>query len=97
MCGKVFVQRYYKDTNKKYSATLQIPWESGQTLAVLSALRKINDAMVANGLSLKEAVNLFSTENEEAQINWDAAITKFKQYKLESGSFSISTMYFSKY
>ena len=89
--GKVCIQRYYKDTNKKYAATLDIAWESGQTLAVLSALRKINDAMVANGINLKEAVNLFSTENEEAEINWNEAINKFKKYKLQSGGCSEST------
>ena len=85
--GKVCVQPFFKDTNKKYAATLDIPWKSGQTLAVLSALRKINDLMVSSGLNLKEAVKLFSTKNEEAEINWNEAITKFKQYKLESGSF----------
>jgi integrase len=89
--GKVCVQRFFKDTNKKYAATLDIPWESGQTLAVLSALRKINDVMVSSGLNLKEAVKLFSTKNEEAEINWNEAITKFKKHKLESGGCSEST------
>tara|TARA_Y100001968_G_scaffold4727_1_gene4203 strand:- start:1394 stop:1669 length:276 start_codon:yes stop_codon:yes gene_type:complete len=91
------MQRYYKDTNKKYSATLKISRKSSQKLALLSALRKINDSMFANGLSLKEPVNHFPTKNEEAEINWNEATTRYKQYKLESGSCSISTIFFPKY
>ena len=40
-------------------------------------MRKINYAFNSGALSLKEEVNLFSTENEEAEIKWDTEITKF--------------------
>tara|TARA_B100000212_G_scaffold244249_1_gene186294 strand:- start:85 stop:312 length:228 start_codon:yes stop_codon:yes gene_type:complete len=43
--GKILLQRYYPDLNKKVSATLPILWESNQELNVLNALQKINDVM----------------------------------------------------
>tara|TARA_B100000886_G_scaffold36515_1_gene22718 strand:+ start:988 stop:1194 length:207 start_codon:yes stop_codon:yes gene_type:complete len=40
--GKVLVQRYFPDINKKVSATIPILWEPNQELNVLNALKKIN-------------------------------------------------------
>ena len=37
--GKVLVQRYYPDTNKKTTVSLPIAWEPNQELSVLNALR----------------------------------------------------------
>ena len=39
MCGKVFVQRYYPDINKKVTAKLPIMWDPNQELNVLNALQ----------------------------------------------------------
>ena len=36
--GKVLVQRYYPDINKKVSATIPILWEPNQELNVLNSL-----------------------------------------------------------
>ena len=56
--GKVLVQRYYPDINKKVSATIPILWEPNQELNVLNALQKINEVMQNSGCSLKEAVEI---------------------------------------
>ena len=56
--GKVLVQRYYPDTNKKTTVSLPIAWEPNQALSVLNALRNINDCMQKSGCSLKEAVEI---------------------------------------
>ena len=40
--GKVLVQRYFPDINKKVSAIIPILWEPNQELNVLNALKKIN-------------------------------------------------------
>ena len=39
--GKCFIQRYYKDIDKKYSATIPINWENGQLLPILNAVNEI--------------------------------------------------------
>ena len=51
--GKVLVQRYYPDTNKKTTVSLPIAWEPNQELSVLNALRNINDCMQNSGCNLK--------------------------------------------
>ena len=56
--GKVLVQRYYPDTNKKTTVSLPIAWEPNQELSVLNALRNINDCMQNSGCNLKEAVEI---------------------------------------
>ena len=57
--GKVLVQRYYPDTNKKTTVALPIAWEPNQELSVLNALRNINDCMQNSGCNLKEAATTF--------------------------------------
>ena len=70
MRGKVFVQRYYPDINKKVTATLPIMWEPNQELNVLNALQKINEVMQHSGCSLKEAVEIiYGNDNFKININ----------------------------
>ena len=61
--GKVLVQRYYPDINKKVSATIPILWEPNQELNVLNALQKINEVMQNSGCSLKEDVETLYVNN----------------------------------
>ena len=61
--GKVLVQRYYPDLNKKVSATLPILWEPNQELNVLNALQKINDVMQNSSCNLKEAIEILYQNN----------------------------------
>ena len=63
--GKVLVQRYWQDTGIYERKVIPIPWESGRQLDVLSALRKINDAM-NRSLNLKEACELICPVDGEA-------------------------------
>ena len=80
--GKVFVQRYYPDINKKVTATLPIMWEPNQELNVLNALQKINETMQNSGCSLKEAVEiLYGNNNYKININWKKLVEDFKKYK----------------
>ena len=51
--GKVLVQRYYPDINKKVSATIPILWETNKELNVCNALQKINEVMQNSGYSFK--------------------------------------------
>ena len=68
--GKVLVQRYYPDINKKVSATIPILWEPNQELNVLNALQKINEVMQNFVCSLKEAVDtLYTNNNYKININ----------------------------
>ena len=82
MRGKVFVQRYYPDINKKVTATLPIMWEPNQELNVLNALQKINEVMQNSGCSLKEAVEIiYGNNNYKININWNKLVEDFKEYK----------------
>ena len=56
--GKVLVQRFYPDINKKFSVVLPIAWEPNQELNVLNALRNINDCIQKEFL-----INLMSIIN----------------------------------
>ena len=81
MRGKVFVQRYYLDINKKVIATLPIMWEPNQELNVLNALQKINEVMQNSGRSLKEEVKtLYVSNNYKININWTKLVDYFKKY-----------------
>ena len=42
--GKVLVQRFYPDINKKFSVVLPIAWEPNEELNVLNSLQEINEA-----------------------------------------------------
>ena len=80
--GKVLVQRYYPDINKKVTATLPIMWEPNQELNVLNALQKINEVMQNSGCSLKEAVEIiYGNNNYKININWNKLVEDFKEYK----------------
>ena len=80
--GKVLVQRYYPDINKKVSATIPILWEPNQELNVLNALQKINEVMQNSGCSLKEAVEIiYGNNNYKININWNKLVEDFKEYK----------------
>ena len=80
--GKVLVQRYYPDINKKVTATLPIMWEPNQELNVLNALQKINEVMQKSGVDLKEAVEIiYANNNYKININWNKLIEDFKLYK----------------
>ena len=80
MRGKVFVQRYYPDINKKVSATIPILWEPNQELNVLNALQKINEVMQNSGCSLKEAVEiLYGNNNYKININCNKLVDDFKK------------------
>ncbi len=57
--GKVLVQRYYADINKRVSAALPIKWEPNQELNILNALQKINEVMQNSGCSLKDAIRFY--------------------------------------
>ena len=84
--GKVLVQRFWKDTGTYERKVLPIKWESGITLEVLSALRKINNAMNSGGINLKEATELvFIVEDQEAAPNWEHLISNYKSEKEKSG------------
>ena len=81
MRGKVFVQRYYPDINKKVTATLPIMWEPNQELNVLNALQKINEVMQNSGCSLKEAVEtLYGNNNYKININWNKLVNNWHKY-----------------
>ena len=43
--GKVLVQRFYPDINKKFSVVLPIAWEPNEDLNVLNSLQEINEVM----------------------------------------------------
>ena len=71
MRGKVFVQRYYPDINKKVTATLPIMWEPNQELNVLNALQKINEVMQNSGCIFKEAVEILNKDNiQKINLDW---------------------------
>ena len=79
MRGKVFVQRYYPDINKKVTAILPIMWEPNQELNVLNALQKINEVMQKSGVDLKEAVEIiYANNNYKININWNKLVEDFK-------------------
>ena len=79
MRGKVFVQRYYPDINKKVTATLPIMWDPNQELNVLNALQKINGLMQNSGCSLKEAVEILYKDNAyKINLDWEKIILDFK-------------------
>ena len=61
--GKVFVQRYYPEINKKVTATLPIMLEPNQELNLLNALQKINKVMQNSGCNLKEGVQVLYGKN----------------------------------
>ena len=98
MRGKVFVQRYYPDINKKVTATLPIMWEPNQELNVLNALQKINEVMQNSGCSLKEAVEtLYGNNNYKININWNKLVDDFKKYKnISKSSWEGNYSYFLK-
>ena len=80
--GKVLVQRYYPDTNKKTTVALPIAWEPNQELSVLNALRNINDCMQNSGCNLKEAVEIIYKDNaHKINLDWKKLIEDFKEYK----------------
>jgi hypothetical protein len=96
MRGKVFVQRYYPDINKKVTATLPIMWEPNQELNVLNALQKINEVMQNSGCSLKEAVEIiYRNNNYKININWNKLVEDFKEYKnVSKSSWEVNYSYF---
>ena len=78
--GKVLVQRYYPDTNKKTTVALPIAWEPNQELSVLNALRNINDCMQNSGCNLKEAVEILYKDNaHKINLDWKKLIEYFKE------------------
>ncbi len=80
-CGKVLVQRYYPDINKKVSAIITILWDPNQELNVLNALQIINEVMLNFGCSLKEAVDiLYANNNYKININLNKLVDDFKKY-----------------
>ena len=96
--GKVLVQRYYPDINKKVTATLPIMWEPNQELNVLNALQKINEVMQNSGCSLKEAVEIiYGNNNYKININWNKLVEDFKKYKnISKSSWEGNYSYFLK-
>ena len=77
--GKVLVQRYYPDTNKKTTVALPIAWEPNQELSVLNALRNINDCMQNSGCNLKEAVEiLYKDTSHKITLDWKKLIEYFR-------------------
>ena len=68
--GKCFIQRYYKDIDKKYSATIPINWENGQLLPILNAVNEIIKIQNKSGCNLKEAVKiLYPDDKNEVTTN----------------------------
>ena len=64
--GKVLVQRFYPDINKKFSVVLSIAWEPNEELNVLNSLQEINEVMNKSGVSLKEtATILFNNDDSK--------------------------------
>ena len=83
MRGKVFVQRYYPDKNKKVTATLPIMWEPNQELNVLNALQKINEVMQNSGCNLKEAVEILYKDNaHKINLDWKKLKEIIEIYKI---------------
>ena len=79
MRGKVFVQRYYPDINKKVTTTLPIMWEPNQELNVLNALQKINEVWQNSGCSLKkDFAIIYRNNNYKININWNKLVEDFK-------------------
>ena len=56
--GKCFIQRYYKDIDKKYAAVIPINWENGKLLPILNAVNEIIKIQNKSGCNLKEATKI---------------------------------------
>ncbi len=98
MRGKVLVQRYYPDINKKVSVTIPILCEHNQEFNVLNALQNINEVMQNSGCSLKEAVDiLYANNNYKININWNKLVDDLKKYKnISKSSWKGNYSYFLK-
>lgn len=92
MRGKVGVQRYWRDTGKRESASLPLDWHPTSQRELLNALHSIN-AAIGRGLSLKEAVRLTFdvTAGPSVRVNWHEVLKRFERHKLESGEIKQST------
>jgi integrase len=90
--GKCFIQRYYKDIDKKYSATIPINWENGQLLPILNAVNEIIKIQNKSGCNLKEAVQiLYPNDENEVSTNWEYLRDEYKKYKQQTKNIKDST------
>ena len=81
--GKVLVQRFYPDINKKFSVVLPIAWEPNEDLNVLNSLQEINEVMNKLGVSFKEAATILFQKNNSIRVNknvnWSELVDLFKE------------------
>ena len=90
--GKCFIQRYYKDIDKKYAAVIPINWENGQLLPILNAVNEIIKIQNKSGCNLKEAVKiLYPDDKNEVSTNWEYLKNEYKKYKQETKNIKDST------
>ena len=81
--GKVLVQRFYPDINKKFSVVLPIACEPNEELNVLNSLQEINEVMNKSWVSLKEAVTILFNNDDSTKVNknvnWSGLVDLFKE------------------
>ncbi len=86
--GKVLLQRYYPDKNKKTTVSLPIVWEPYQELSLLNFLQNINDCNQNYWFNLREALEILYQDNaHKINLDWKKLIEDFKEYKKISKSF----------
>ena len=92
MNGRIQVQRYWKDTGKRETATLPLEWHQGSQRELLNALDGINKAL-NRGMSLKHAVRLVFdlSEGPSVRVNWSEVLDRFRSHKIVEGALKEST------
>lgn len=91
--GRVGIQRSWQGPDgirQKKSISTQINWAPGCTSAVLEVLNRLKGG-IDRGLSIDEAAGLLLTTeatnstHQRSQIDWDAALEKWRKEKLSMG------------
>ena len=88
MRGSIQVQRYWRDSGKRETATLPLEWHASSQRELLNALHAINSA-INTGLSLKDAAKLAfdvsAGPTSSSRLNWGEVLRKFRAHKVDSG------------
>jgi len=92
MNGRIQVQRYWKDTGKRETATLPLEWHQGSQRELLNALDAINKVL-NRGMSLRHAVRLVFdlSEGPSVRVNWSEVLDRFRRHKIVEGAVKEST------
>ena len=86
MRGRVQVQRYWRDTERRETAVLPLEWHQSSQRELLNALDTINKAL-NSGMPLKDAVRLVFdlSDGPSVRVNWTEVLDRFRRYKIETG------------